>query len=218
MPIVRREPVEWRSHFYYQHSYNTNPPRSPIAKCEGIRDRRWKYIRYPESEPLFEQLFDLESDPLERKNLAPLTGQATKLAEMRESGDFAEWVDRVSHIQERRMLDMDASAGDMAREASQRALESSGVDPADIDIVLMATFTTKNVYPGEQTKLVRDLGIHGGDAPTFCLTAGCAGSVYGLQTAYAFLKAGMYRNALVIGTEHLTSVVDLTGDLPKVIA
>ncbi len=63
MPIVRREPVAWRSHFYYQHNYNTNPPRSPIAKSEGIRDRRWKYIRYPENRPPFEQLFDLESGP-----------------------------------------------------------------------------------------------------------------------------------------------------------
>ena len=79
-----------------------------------------------------------------------------------ESGDFSEWVDRVTHIQERRMLDMDASAGDLGREASRRALESADIDPADIDIVIMATFTTKNVYPGEQTKLVHDFGIQAG--------------------------------------------------------
>ena len=89
MPIVRREPVAWRSHFYYQHHYNTNPPRSPIAKSEGIRDRRWKYIRYPEQQPPFEQLFDLESDPLERNNLAPLTEHVVKLAELRALCDSA---------------------------------------------------------------------------------------------------------------------------------
>lgn len=135
----------------------------------------------------------------------------------RASGDFVEWVDQVTHIQERRMLDMDSSAGEMGREASRRALESSGIDPAEIDIVLMATFTTKNIYPGEQTKLVRDFGIHGGKAPTFYLTAGCAGSVYALQTAYAFLKAGIYRHALVVGTEHLTSVMDFSDPLTAIL-
>lgn len=135
----------------------------------------------------------------------------------KESGDFCDWVERMTHIQERRMLDMDASAGDMAREASLRALQAAKIDPTDIDIVLMATFTTKNVYPGEQTKLVRDLEIHGGNAPTFYLTAGCAGAVYGLQTAYAFLKAGIYRHALVIGTEHLTSVMDFSDPLTAIL-
>lgn len=83
MPIVRGEPTDWRSRFYYQHTYNTNPPRSPIAVTEGIRTQRWKYIRYPETKPVFEQLFDLETDPLERENLAPIAKHASLLAELR---------------------------------------------------------------------------------------------------------------------------------------
>ncbi len=83
MQVVRQEPVEWRSHFYYEHSYDTNPPRSPIAKSEGIRTQRWKFIRYPETEPVYEQLFDLEADPLERDNLAPRAEHVAKLAELR---------------------------------------------------------------------------------------------------------------------------------------
>ena len=89
MPLVRREPVAWRSHFYYQHSYNTDPPRSPIAKSEGIRSRRWKFIRYPGIDPVFEQLFDLEADPLERENLAPLAEHAARLEKMRALCDVA---------------------------------------------------------------------------------------------------------------------------------
>ena len=79
MPLVQREPIEWRSHFYYQHTYNTEPPRSPIAVTEGIRTQRWKYIRYPETNPVFEQLFDLEADPLEQTNLASRAEHQTVL-------------------------------------------------------------------------------------------------------------------------------------------
>ncbi len=87
MPLVRQQPVNWRSRFYYQHTYNTDPPRSPIAVTEGIRTERWKYIRYPETVPVFEQLFDLQNDPLERSNLVSLAEHADLLAELRQQCD-----------------------------------------------------------------------------------------------------------------------------------
>jgi len=123
-----------------------------------------------------------------------------------ESGPFPEWVDRVTHIRSRRIFDPEKSSGDLAREACRQALDESGLDPSEIELFIMATFTTKNLYPGEQTMLVKELGM--GNAATFYLTAACAGSVYGLQVANAFLRAGIYRHVLVVGTEHLTSVVD----------
>ena len=83
MPIVRREPTLWRSHFFYQHTYNTEPPRSPIPVTEGIRTQRWKYIRYPEVSPVFEQLFDLKTDPLERTNLVSVAEHSEMLARLR---------------------------------------------------------------------------------------------------------------------------------------
>ena len=82
MPLVKQEPTEWRSHFYYQHTYNTDPP-GPIAVTEGIRTQRWKYIRYPETDPVFEQLFDLQSDPLEKTNLASLAEHQGTVRELR---------------------------------------------------------------------------------------------------------------------------------------
>ena len=87
MPVVRGESTDWRSHFYYEHTYNTNPPRSPIAKVEGIRTERWKYTRYPDAEPLFEQLFDLEADPLEQTNLVTARAHAAILAQLRKDCD-----------------------------------------------------------------------------------------------------------------------------------
>ncbi|MCU0725707.1 MAG: ketoacyl-ACP synthase III [Planctomycetes bacterium] len=125
-----------------------------------------------------------------------------------EDGDarFSDWVDRVSHIRQRRFLHPDHSAGMPAREACLRAIEASGVPPRDIGLFIFATFTTKNIYPGEETMLSEEMGLKG--AATFYLTAACAGGIYGLHTALAFLRAGIYRHALVVASEHLSAVVD----------
>jgi arylsulfatase A-like enzyme len=90
VPILRQEATDWRSQFYYQHTYNTDPPRSPIPVTEGIRTERWKYIRYPETDPVFEQLFDLDADPLERTNLASLEEHAGILAQLRRECELVE--------------------------------------------------------------------------------------------------------------------------------
>ncbi len=86
-PLVRDEPVDWRSDWYYEHVYNTRPPRSPIVKVEGVRTDRWKYTRYPEIGPLAEQLFDLENDPLERSNLAGSSSHQQTLIQLRSRCD-----------------------------------------------------------------------------------------------------------------------------------
>ncbi len=128
---------------------------------------------------------------------------------------FPAWVDRVTHIHERRYLDQNLSSGDMAREAVRRAIESSGVDPAEIGLFIMATFTTKNLYPGEQTLLTSEFGMT--NAGTFYLTAGCAGSVYGMQIGAAFLRSGVMKHVLVVGTEHLTTVVSRADPLTAIL-
>lgn len=87
MPLLQGDSVPWRSSWYYEHVYDTDPPRSPIAKSEGVRTQRWKYIRYPETEPRYEQLFDLETDPLEQNNLAGVPAHAARLAKLRADCD-----------------------------------------------------------------------------------------------------------------------------------
>ncbi|MEQ8836735.1 MAG: DUF4976 domain-containing protein, partial [Lacipirellulaceae bacterium] len=70
LPLLHGKKPEWRSHFYYEHTYTPeDKKRLPIPRTEGIRTERWKYVRYPEQSPVFEQLFDLDADPLEQHNL-----------------------------------------------------------------------------------------------------------------------------------------------------
>jgi len=86
-PLLRNKTVEWRTDWYYEHVYNTRPPRRPIVKCEGVRTERWKYVRYPKTKPLAEQLFDLEHDPLERENLAGDVAHRKTLTKLRDRCD-----------------------------------------------------------------------------------------------------------------------------------
>ncbi len=86
-PLLGREKVSWREQWYYEHVYNTKPPRRPIVKCEGVRTRRLKYIRYRDVDPPYEQLFDLAADPHEETNLAGERSRAATLGRLRAKCD-----------------------------------------------------------------------------------------------------------------------------------
>ncbi len=68
-PLLWGRQVSWREDWFYEHTYTEEYPRY-IPKSQGVRTERWKYIRYIDQEPEFEQLFDLENDRLEQTNLA----------------------------------------------------------------------------------------------------------------------------------------------------
>ena len=75
-PLLRGESVDWRKDFFYEHLYE----RETIPKSEGVRTENFKYVRYFERNPVYEQLFDLEADPNEVTNLAgdPSSGNVLK--------------------------------------------------------------------------------------------------------------------------------------------
>ncbi len=78
-PLMRGETADWREDFFYEHLYE----RETIPKSEGVRTERFKYVRYFERNPLYEQLFDLEADPNEVTNLADDPAHETTLRMLR---------------------------------------------------------------------------------------------------------------------------------------
>ncbi len=122
------------------------------------------------------------------------------------SGDFAVWVDRVTHIQERPWTDpAEDGARVLSLAAAKNAIEASGVDPSEIDHLIFGSFTFHDLYPGVHAWLVQELGLSGG---SFYLTAACSGSLWGLTIGRSLVQSGQSRNVLVIGTECMSRVVD----------
>lgn len=81
VPLLRGDrPSDWRTEFFYEHLFQH--PRIPPT--EAVRTQRWKYIRYVDSNPLFEELYDLDRDPLEERNLASDADHHDLLEAMRE--------------------------------------------------------------------------------------------------------------------------------------
>ena len=81
VPLLADPARAHREEWFYEHHFKSG--RHEIASTEGIRTRRWKYARYIDQDPHYEQLFDLEADPLERWNLAGTQEHEERLQRMR---------------------------------------------------------------------------------------------------------------------------------------
>ena len=81
LPLLRGEPVAWRDDFFCEHLFTR--PTVIIPRCEGVRSRDWKYIRYIDQDPLYEELYHLESDPDEARNLCSERAFAGDLERLR---------------------------------------------------------------------------------------------------------------------------------------
>jgi len=131
------------------------------------------------------------------------------------SGDFSTWVDRVTHIHERRFIRDGETAATMGAEASRRALEMAGVRAADLDLIVHCSFTPSAVLPGDHVLLAREIGAH--RAASFALMAACAGSVQGMGLAYGMVASGAMRRVLVVGTETISPVIDFGDPLTAIL-
>jgi len=82
--LLRGErPGDWRTDFFYEHHAMHHLLKNPIPVTEGVRTERWKYTRWLTAEPLFEELFDLQADPEEMKNLAAEPAHSAELEKLR---------------------------------------------------------------------------------------------------------------------------------------
>ncbi|HEY1784822.1 MAG TPA: ketoacyl-ACP synthase III, partial [Pirellulales bacterium] len=113
-------------------------------------------------------------------------------------GFDAEWILQRTGIRERRILPPELATSDMALAAAQRCLARAEVAAADVDLLIVATFTPDVPVPSAACLVQHQLGV---SAPAMDLQAGCAGFVYALATAAQFIATGTSRRALVIGAD-----------------
>ncbi|KPV40143.1 3-oxoacyl-ACP synthase [Thiohalorhabdus denitrificans] len=117
-----------------------------------------------------------------------------------------EWITARTGIKERRIAAPDESTVDLAEQAARRALEAAGREPAEVDLIIVATTTPDQVFPSTACLLQGRLGVVG--PPAFDVQAVCTGFVYALATADKFLRSGAARCALVVGAETLSRIVN----------
>jgi 3-oxoacyl-[acyl-carrier-protein] synthase-3 len=127
-----------------------------------------------------------------------------ELAQLVDTSD--EWIVERTGIRERRVAGPDEALSDIARPAADDALEQAGVDPASLDLVIVATVTPDMAFPSTGAILADQLGAK--DAAAYDLSAGCTGFVYALAQAHGMVAAGLSERALVVGGDVLSRIVD----------
>jgi 3-oxoacyl-[acyl-carrier-protein] synthase III len=119
-----------------------------------------------------------------------------------------EWIVSRTGIRERRVAAAHETTASMAAVASLRAIRTAGIDPDEIDLILLATLTPDYWMPSTAA-LVKE-AIGNTRAAAMDVMAACSGFVYGFSTAQAYIKAGLAKHVLVIGSELLTRFLDYT--------
>lgn len=119
-----------------------------------------------------------------------------------------EWITTRTGIKERRIAEKDQATSDLALEASKEALKAAGMNPQEIDCIIVATVTPDMFFPSTGCLLQKKLDIK--DCPAFDLSAACSGFIYGLSIAKAYIESGIHKNILLVGAESLTKFTDWT--------
>jgi 3-oxoacyl-[acyl-carrier-protein] synthase-3 len=121
----------------------------------------------------------------------------------------SDWIVERTGIHQRHLVAEGQGSLDMAEHAGRKAMSAAGLEPKDIDMIIIATTTPEKMIPSTACLLQERLGISG--CAAFDLnTAACAGFVYGLSIADQYIRQGSFKNILVIGSEVTSRVIDWT--------
>ena len=115
------------------------------------------------------------------------------------------WIRERTGIVERRIAAVDETATDLAADAARDALLAGGFAPEDTDLIVCSTSTPDSMFPSVASRVQERLGAHG---PAFDVQAACTGFLYAISVADRFVSAGEAKQAIVIGTETLTKIVN----------
>ncbi len=126
------------------------------------------------------------------------------LEEMVNTSD--QWIRERTGIEQRHIAAEGETTADLGEMAARRALEAAGIEPHEVDLIVMGTTTADVVFPSTACIVQSRLGCTGGAA--FDINAACTGFIYGLSVADKFIRDGSAKCALVIGSETLSRMVD----------
>jgi 3-oxoacyl-[acyl-carrier-protein] synthase-3 len=126
------------------------------------------------------------------------------LEKMVETSD--EWITTRTGIKQRRLAGKSEATSDLAIKAAKHALTDAGLDPAQLDLIIVATVTPDMQFPSTACFVQSAIGAK--RAFCFDVAAACSGFVYAISVAQQFIARGTYENALVIGAEVLSSITD----------
>jgi 3-oxoacyl-[acyl-carrier-protein] synthase-3 len=125
------------------------------------------------------------------------------IARLVETSD--EWIRERTGVIRRHIVKEETTVS-MAAEASRRALEDAGMTPKEVDLILVSTISSNVILPCAACEVQKELGAV--NATCFDLSAACTGFVLAYNTAAAYLAGGVYRTALVIGSESLSNLTN----------
>ncbi len=117
-----------------------------------------------------------------------------------------DWIAARTGIRERHIVADGELTSTMGTIAAKAALANAGLEPADIDLIVLATSTPDQTFPATAVTIQAELGINHGAA--FDVQAVCSGFVFALSTADNYLKGGQFKRALVIGAEAFSRILD----------
>ncbi len=116
-----------------------------------------------------------------------------------------EWIASRTGIRKRHIAKEETTAT-MSAEAAKKALQQAGLSPEEIDLIIVGTITSDYVTPSTACEVQRMIGAK--NAVAFDVNAACSGFMFALNTAHVYLQSGIYKNALIIGAETLSKIMD----------
>jgi 3-oxoacyl-[acyl-carrier-protein] synthase-3 len=119
-----------------------------------------------------------------------------------------EWIAQRTGIRQRHIASDDETTASLGEAAARAALDKAGLTPADIDLIVLATSTPNNTFPATAVEIQNRLGMHHGFA--FDMQAVCTGFVYAVATADLYIRGGLAKRVLVIGSETFSRILDWT--------
>jgi len=117
-----------------------------------------------------------------------------------------EWITTRTGIKERHIAEEWEKTSDIAKNASEEAINSSNIDKKDIEAVIVATSTPDMIFPSTGALLADKLGLK--HPMAFDISAACSGFIYALTIANSFIKSGQFKNVLVVGAEVFSKIID----------